>query len=363
MILKKLDTYIIKKYLASFFFTMFLISLVGIVIDYSEKINKYINADLSFIEVMSQYYLYYIPWINGLMWPLFSLIAVIFFTSRLAKDSEIIATLSGGVSIYRILVPYLIAACFISGLLWAGKNYVIPLSNKLKNEFEAEHLHKNIEQTLQNDIHFYLNPDQKIFIRRYIKRDSSGRIFRLEQFKNNNLVEVLKAEKLTFKEAPNLWTLKNYSIRKIDGLKEEIIVANSETLDTLLDLTPEDFTRNTKGMENMNTTDLKNYILRKKERGIGAEKNYLVELYLRSAQPFAIIILTIIGFAIAARKIRGGMGLHLAIGVIIGAAYVIVSQFSSTFSNNLSLDPMLGAWLPNVIFGIIALFLLSKSQK
>ncbi len=363
MMLKKFDGYIIKKYLASFFFTMFLITLIGIVIDYSEKINKFINADLSFFEVMLNYYLYFIPWINGLMWPLFSLIAVIFFTSRLAKDSEIIAVLSGGVSIYRILVPYLVAAFIISALLWAGKNYLIPHSNKLKNEFEAEVLRKNIEQTLQNDIHFYLNPDQKIFIRRYIKRDSSGRIFRLERFKDNNLVEVLKAEKLTFKEAPNLWTIKNYSIRRIDGLKEEIIIANSETLDTLLDLTPEDFTRNTKGMENMNTSDLKEYIQRKKERGIGAEKNYLVELYLRSSQPFAIIILTVIGFAIASRKIRGGMGLHLAIGVIIGAAYVVVSQFSSTFSNNLSLDPILGAWLPNVIFGLIALGLLLKSQK
>jgi lipopolysaccharide export system permease protein len=363
MILKKFDVYIIKKYLSSFFFTMFLITLVGIVIDYSEKISKFINADLNFFEVMLNYYLYFIPWINGLMWPLFSLIAVIFFTSRLAKDSEIIALLSGGVSIYRIIVPYLIAAGIISILLWAGKNYLIPHSNKLKNEFEAEYLHKNIEQTLENDIHFYLNPYEKIFIRRYIKRDSSGRIFRLEKFKDGNLVEVLKAEKLSFKESPNLWTIENYSIRKIDGINEGIKVSNSESLDTLLDLTPEDFTRNTKGMENMNTSDLKDYIRRKKDRGIGAEKNYLVELYLRSAQPFAIIILTIIGFAIASRKIRGGMGLHLAIGVIIGAAYVVVSQFSSTFSNNLSLEPILGAWLPNAIFGIIAIGLLLKSQK
>jgi lipopolysaccharide export system permease protein len=256
MLFKKLDAYIIKKYLASFFFTMFLISMVSIVIDYSEKINKYINADLNFIEVLSQYYLYYIPWINGLMWPLFSLIAVIFFTSRLAKNSEIIASLSGGISIYRILVPYLIAASIISGLLWLGKNYVIPLSNKTKNEFEAEVLRRNIEQTLQSDIHFYLNPNEKIFLRRYIKRDSSGRIFRLEKFEENTVVEVLKAEKIKFKEEPNRWTISNYSIRTIDGLNETIKISNSESKDTTLELTPEDFIRNTKGMENMNTTDL-----------------------------------------------------------------------------------------------------------
>ena len=173
----------------------------------------------------------------------------------------------------------------------------------------------------------------------------------------------LKAEKIKFKEEPNRWTISNYTIRTIDGLMETIKIANSESIDTTLELTPEDFIRNTKGMENMNTTDLQNYIKRKKERGLGAEKNHIVELYLRTSQPFAIIILTIIGFAIAARKTRGGMGLHLALGVIIGAAYVIISQFSSTFSNNLSLSPILGAWIPNVIFGIIALYLLFKAQK
>ena len=363
MFLKKLDTYIIKKFLVSFFFTMFLMTLMGVVIDYSEKINKFINADLNFAEAMSQYYLYYIPWVNGLLWPLFSLIAVIFFTSRLARDSEVIAALSGGISIYRLMVPYLIAAGIVSSLLWVGKNYVIPYSSRVKNEFEAEHLNKNTERTIHNDIHFFLNPEQKIFIRRYIKRDSSGRIFRMERFKNNKVVEVLKAEKISFKEEPNLWTINNYSIREVNGLNEKIINENSESIDTTLDLTPEDFVRNTRGMENMNTTDLKEYIRRKTERGIGAEKNFIVELYLRSSQPFAIIILTVLGFAIASRKVRGGMGLHLAVGVIVGSAYVIVSQFSSTFSNNLSLSPLLGAWIPNIVFGIICIFLVMKAQK
>ena len=342
---------------------MFLISMVGIVIDYSEKINRFINADLSFLEVMSQYYLYYIPWINGLMWPLFSLIAVIFFTSRIARNSEIIAALSGGVSYYRLLVPYMIAAFIISFLLWYGKNYVIPHSSKIKHEFESEYLKKNHERTLRDDIHFFLNPEEKVYIKRYIRRDSSGRIFRIEKFRNRKLVEVLKAEKLKLKEGPNLWTVEDYSIRTIDGMEETIEVSSGESLDTLLDLTPDDFVRNTKGMENMNTTDLKDYIQRKKERGVGAEKNYLVELHLRTSQPFAIIILTIIGFSLASRKVRGGMGLHLAIGVIIGATYVVVSQFSSTFSNNLSLDPFLGAWIPNILFGIVGGVLLLFSQK
>lgn len=349
--------------MVSFFFTTFLITLVSIVINYSEQIHRFIKADLSFIDVLTQYYIYYIPWINGLMWPLFSLISVIFFTSRLARNSEIVASLSSGVSHWRILVPYLFSALFIASLLWVGKNYVIPYSNKVKHDFESEILNKNHEKTMRDNIHFFLNQNEKIFIHRYLSRDTSALHFRLETFENGKLSRILSAEKISFKESPKIWTIKNYDIREINGLNESIFVASGEKLDTTIDLTHDDFVRNLKGMENMSTQDLMDHISRKKERGIGAEKNYLVELYLRTSQPFAIIILTIIGFAVASRKVRGGMGLHLAIGVVIGAAYVVISQFSSTFSNNLSLSPLLGAWIPNMLFGGVALYLLLRSQN
>ncbi len=342
---------------------MFLITMVSIVINYSEQIHRFIKAELNFFEVMSQYYIYYVPWINGLMWPLFSLISVIFFTSRLAKNSEIVASLSSGVSNWRILLPYIMAASIISTLLWVGKNYVIPYSNKEKHYFESEVLNKNHENVLRDNIHFFLNANEKIFIHRYLRRDTSALVFRLETFEDGELVKVLSAEKIDFKKAPKLWTIKNYDIREINGLNESIKIASGEKLDTIIDLTHDDFVRNTKGMENMSTKDLREHIQRKRERGISAEKNYLVELHLRNAQPFAIIILTIIGFAVASRKVRGGMGLHLAIGVTIGAAYVVISQFSSTFSNNLSLSPFLGAWIPNIIFGVVALFLMFRGQN
>ena len=361
--MKKLDLYIIKKYLVSFFFTTFLITLVSIVINYSEQVHRFIKADLGFVDVMSQYYLYYIPWINGLMWPLFSLISVIFFTSRLAKNSEIVASLSSGISNWRILVPYLVSAFIISFILWIGKNYIIPYSNKVKHDFESEVLDKDHKKTMRDNIHFFLNQDQKIFIHRYLSRDTSAMQFRLETFQDGELTKVLSAERLSFKEAPKLWTVKNYDIREINGMQESIVVAHGETMDTIIDLTHDDFVRNTKGMENMSTSDLREHILRKKERGISAEKNYLVELHLRTSQPFAIIILTIIGFAVASRKTRGGMGLHLAIGVIIGAAYVVISQFSSTFSNNLSLSPLLGAWIPNLLFAAVAVYLMIRGQN
>ncbi len=336
---------------------------MAVVVDFSEKVNRFIDAELGIGEILGQYYLNFIPWINGMMWPLFSLIAVIFFTSRLAKNSEIIALLSSGVSFNRLLVPYLMAAMFIACLLWAGKNYLIPHNCKIKNDFESEHLRKNLKKTLNNDIHFFLNPNEKLYIRYYRKSDTTAQTFRLESFDENRLVRVLKAEKLKFKSEPNTWTLLDYSIRRFNGIEEEMLVSDGEKLDTILDLTPEDFVLNTKLMENMTTNDLNQYIDRVRERGLGDAKSFLIEKHLRQSQPFTIIILTIIGFAVSARKVRGGLGLHLAVGVILGAAFVIISKFAATFSNNLSLSPALGAWLPNIFFLFIALYLIKVSQK
>ncbi|MDB4438917.1 LptF/LptG family permease [bacterium] len=361
--LKKFDIYIIKKYLSSFFFTMLLITLMAVVIDFSEKINRFIDAELPISRILGEYYLNFIPWINGMMWPLFSLIAVIFFTSRLAKNSEIVALLSSGISFNRIIWPYIVSASIIASLLWVGKNYVIPHSCKIKNNFEAEHLSKKHEKTLNSDVHFFLNPDEKVYIRYYRRADTTAQSFRLEKFSDNKLIEVLKAEKLVFKKAPNEWTFKNYSIREFNGNKETLTKFDRQSKDTILDLTPDDFIQNMKQMENMTTRDLNEFIKREKGRGLGEAKNFLIEKHMRQSQPFTIIILTLIGLAVAARKVRGGMGLHLALGVVIGAAFVILSKFAATFSNNLSLSPALGAWLPNIFFGVIALWLLRGSQK
>lgn len=361
--LKKLDLYIIKKYLGSFLFTMVLITMVSIVVNFSEKIHKFIDAELSTLDVIKDYYIPFIPWINGLMWPLFSLIAVVFFTSRMAKNTEVVAMLSSGMSFNRFLVPYLIGGGLIAGVFWVGKNYLIPYSNKLKNEFEYEYLTKKHKTTLNNNVHFFLNEDEKVYIRYYRKRDTTAQGFRLEQFQDGKLAMTLKADRLLFKEEPNKWTIKDYDIRTFDGMDETFLDAHGESKDTTLNLTPNDFIQNMKIMENMNTSDLRTYVEREKERGVGASKNFLIELHRRNSEPFSIIILTLIGAAISSRKVRGGLGLHLAIGIIIGATFVIISQFSATFSNNLSLSPFLGAWLPNLIFSLVAIYLIMKSQK
>ncbi len=361
--MKTIDRYIIKKYLGSFFFTMLLISMVAVVIDFSEKVAKFIDAELPVSQIISQYYIHFIPWINGRLWPLFALISVIFFTSRMAKNSEIIAALSGGISFYRLLIPYLAAGLMIALLLWIGKNYVIPKSCKVKNTFESTYLSKHLNKTLNNDIHMFLSENEKMFLRFYRKKDTTGQSFRLERFKDGELVAYTKANRILFKKEPNVWTLKDYEQRELSGMNEFYLSGQGASLDTVLDLTPEDFVRNTKLMETMTSRDLRDFIDREQQRGLNAAKNYRVEFHQRNADPFSIIILTIIGMAVASRKVRGGMGLHLAVGVVIGATFVIVSQFSATFSNNLSMTPALGAWIPNAIFTVIAAILLYFSQK
>ncbi len=362
--IKKLDQYIIKKYLSTFFFTVLLMTMVAVVIDVSERINKFINNPVTLQEIILEYYLPFIPWINGLMWPLFAMMAVIFFTSRMAKNSEIISMLSAGVSYRRILVPYMVAAGIIAGLLWVGSNYVIPKSTKIKNEFESKYFSKSQRKTMSSNVHFYLSPMEKVFIRYYRDRDSSAHSFRIEKFNDRHQINyILKADRLKLKEYPHRWTLINYEEREFNDDGEELRLFKKSQKDTTLNFSPDDFVRHTKQMEMMTTSDLRKFIEIEKSRGIGAAKKFEVQLYKRTADAFTIIILTLIGVAVASRKVRGGMGIHLAVGVIIGAAFVVLSKFSETFCNNLSLSPMMGVWLPNIFFGIIGFILLRKAQQ
>lgn len=361
--IKRLDSYIIRQYLLTFFFTIVLVTMVAVTIDFFENVDKFLTRDISIKALIVDYYFNFIPWINGQLWPLFSLIAVIFFTSRLAKQSEIIAILSSGVSFYRILLPFCVGAGIIASIHWVGSNYVIPKSTKKYNEFRSEHIRRSGRQVKSSNVHFFIGPDQKAFIRMYSDRDSSARGFRIETFDEGGITGLLKAKRIKFKEAPNKWTLQNYEYRTFDGLSETLSIHEGEELDTTINITPKDFVRYTRQMEMMTTSELKEYIQIEKDRGVDTAKKYIMQIHKRNADPFTILILTIIGVAVAARKTRGGIGIHLAVGVILGATYVILSKFSETFSTNMSLSPGLGIWIPNITFMIVAIYLIAKAQK
>jgi len=358
-----LDRYIVKKYMSTFFFTMLLITMIAITIDYFERVDKFINSNLSAREIIEGYYIHFVPWINGLLWPLFALLAVIFFTSRMARNSEIISILSAKVSYSRLIRPYMIGAGILATLLWIGNNYIIPKSNRLKNEFESQYIRASAKTTLNHNIHFWLSPNEKVFIRSYSSEDSSGRTFRLERFENHQLTYALKANKIKYLGKANQWRLEGYEVRTFGKLSETLDSRPNEHKDTVFSFLPQDFTRYTKQMEMMNTSDLREFLRYEQAKGLDSGKKYSIELYRRTADPFTIFILTLIGVAVASRKVRGGMGFHLAAGVVIGAVFVILSKFSTTFSTNLSLPPGLGVWIPNIFFSCVAWFLVRNAQK
>ena len=362
--MKILDWYIIKKFLGTFFYTVVIFTVVSVVINVSERVDYFIRAKLTVNEIVFDYYVHFVPWINGLLWPLFALISVIFLTSRMARDSEIITMLNAGMDFKRVLKPMVISALFISALLWVGNNYVIPLSTKKKVEFESEYFKKSNRRVLTNNLHWFISENEKIFCRHYRTKDSTVQTFRLERYSEfGKLESVFKARSLKFKSAPSTWEAEDYELRKFIGTDNFSSDFSRGKMDTTIALYPDDFVTHTKQMEMMVTSDLKDLIITEKSRGLGNTKKYEIELYRRTSDPFSVIILTLIGGCLASRKIRGGLGFHLAAGIGLGALFVVISKFTVTFATNLNMQPVLGCWLPNIIFGLVCFYLYKWAQS
>jgi len=361
--LKKLDKYIIRKYLSSFFFVVLICSLIAISIDFSEKIDDFIEDSAPIKEIIFNYYMNFVIWINGLLWPLFTLIAVIFFTSRLANNSEVLSILNAGVSFRRLCRPYLIAASLITGILLISNHFIIPYGNKVRLDFEHTYIWKHSDKGKANDVHFFIGPDTKVYIKFWKKKSATAQTFHLEKIVDNKLTYLMKANKAEWKGPPNNWRLHDYQIRTFDENNETFVNGKGMEMDTTLNLKPEDFVRYLNHKEMMDTPELSKFIVEERGRGSGNTKNYEVELHRRTADPFSIIILTLIGLSIAGRKVRGGIGLHILIGLIIGGLYIFLSRFSSIFAENNRIPTLLGVWVPNIIFGIVAIIMMFRAQK
>ncbi len=349
----------------TFFYTVILITMVSVAMDVSERIGKFISHDLGFWQVASEYYIHYVPWINGELWPLFAFLSVIFFTSRMARDSEIIALLSAGIDYTRILRPMMIAALLIATMHWVGENYIIPKSNYHLNEFKSKYIKPSLKTVLTNDVQFFIGPNQKIYCRYFTAKDSSLSKFRVEQFDSTGqLVSLMRADRLTYQSASDTWSAKDYELRTFSHDEEGLLIGEkNETLDTTLNMVPSDFIRHSRQMEIMTTPDLREHVRYEQAKGLDNTKKYIIEAYKRTAAPFTILILTLIGASIGTKKVRGGLGMHLAIGVAIGAGYVVISKFGETFASNLNVPALLGVWLPNILFILITAYLLRNAQK
>lgn len=361
--MRRIDKYIFFKYLSTFAFTVLVMTLIACVIDFSEKVEDFIDNSATTREILLEYYLTFIPHINGLIFPLYALISVIFFTSRMAFNSEVISILGAGISFQRMLVPYVAAASVIFGIHMLANHLIIPYGNKTRLKFENKYTDRGSNSARTDNIHLFLDPYTKVFIRHYNRIDTSMTGLRIEKIVNGELLYLLKSEKTKWLGPPNRWRFEKYETHTFRGLSESFTKISTTTLDTTLSLTPQDFIRYTNQKDMITTPELLQTIQREKSRGTGNTKIYDIEFHRRTADAFTILILTIIGVSVAARKVRGGMGLHLAVGVGIGALFIFLSKFSVTFATGPNMPAMLGVWIPNMIFMGVAGYLIAKAQK
>ncbi|RXQ87495.1 YjgP/YjgQ family permease [Ancylomarina salipaludis] len=356
----KLDLYIIRKFLGTFFFAIILIISITIIFDFSEKIDNFIDKEAPFKAVIFDYYVNFIPYFANLFSALFTFISVIYFTSKMAYDTEIIAILSSGVSFRRMMFPYFISALIIGIFSFFLSNFIIPPANAKRLAFTETYLKKRFVNKERN-IHRQIEPGLFIYMSNFETSSQTGYKFSLEKFEGKQLVSKLTSRSIKWNKDKEKWTIKDYFIRNIDGDKESF--ENGRSIDTLLNFGPEEFSRRTDVVEAMNMFELDNFIDEQIMRGDSNISAYKIEKYRRIANPFSAFILTLIGVSLACRKVRGGMGLHLGIGLALSFSFILFQQISTVFATNGSMNPLLAVWLPNILFSFIAVYLYRVAPK
>lgn len=364
--MKKLDRYILKNFFVTFIFSMLVLTVVAMAVDTSERTDDFVKSGLSTAQIIKQYYFGFVPWIWGLLYPLFVFIAVIFFTSKMALRSEVIAILASGTSYNRWLRPYLIGGVFFAVVLWFANRYTIPRANEIKWTFQANYIDKgnnnpNLTSFCSGCFYRRIDSITYIGIRNYDTATKSAGPFFLEKVRSNKVFYNLRAQRMEWDTSKNNWKLSFVVERKIDPMKETIREISSMNIN--LQLKPKDLRRDEYLKDKLTTPELINYIKTEEQRGTEGLNALKVERYRRSATPITVLILTIIGAVIAGRKTRGGSGLHLAIGVSIAAILIISDRFSTVFSVKGNVPPLIAAWLPNIAFAFVALFFYLRAPK
>ncbi len=361
--IKRLDIYIIKKFLGTFFFALALIICIAIVFDLSEKMDDFLDRGVSMNAIIFEYYLNFIPYFANLFSALFVFISVIFFTSRMAAKSEFVAIFSSGVSFNRLLVPYFIAASIITCFSFVLGYYVIPDANKARLEFQNMYIRSSSRSALYGEynIHRQIEPGVYFYVESYNKNRNVGIRVTMEEFDNMELVSKLSADMMVWDTVKNKWIMQNYYIRTFDGNKESIISGIS--LDTTIRITPEDFERQSNIVEAMNRRELNEYIKEQKMMGTSDVVNSEIEKYMRTSVPFATYILTIIGAALSVRKIRGGIGINIGIGLLLSFSYILFIRFSTVFALSGMFSAALSMWIPNIIYLLIAIAIYMMAPK
>lgn len=363
--LKKLDWYILKKFLGTFLFTMLVITVIAVVIDTSEKADDFVRSGLSAGQLVMMYYIGFIPFIMSMIYPLMVFIAVIYFSSKMAGRSEFIAILAGGVRYNRMLRPYLIGSVFLALIFWLASQYWVPRANEIRTDFQAVYVDRN--SSYNGDPYrtnnFYLRVDPTTFVgfRYYDTVNKSASNFFLQKLKGNQVHHTVRAETVRWDPIRKDWKLTGVIERDVDGLNEKLTKLDSMHVN--LNVQPRELRRDDYLKDKLTTPELHQFIHMEEVRGSEGLNTYKVELYHRDATPFSVILMAIIGAIIASRKIRGGSGLHLAVGIVMAAIFVVMDKFAVTFSTKGNLPPMLAAWLPNIIFTGVAGVIYVRTPK
>ena len=366
--MKKLDGYILKKLYVTFFFCMLLFTVIAVAVDSSEKTDDFVRTGLSTSELITKYYFGFVPYIWGLLFPLFVFIAVIFFTSRMAARSEIIAILASGTSFNRFLLPFLLGGFSLAMLLWWGSQQLIPRANEIRADFQTQYLDKNDPYKNRNEGNgcyncFYLKADSNTYIgiTNYdTARKYAGGFF-LDRIKGNKVVYNLRADYMEWDTAKKNWRLGNVIERVVDSMKE--VVTRLPSKNITLNFRPDELRKDDYLKDKLTSAALRQFIRREELRGSEGLNALKIEQYRRTATPFSVLLLTFIGAVIASRKTRGGSGLHLALGIVIAAFFILSDRFSTVFSIKGNLNPLVAVWIPNVFFMGVAYWLYRKAPK
>ena len=357
----KIDWYIAKKFISTFFLSMLLIIVVVIIFDLSEKIDGFIKNEAPLKAIVFDYYCNYIPYLVNMFASLFVFITVIFFTSRMAANSEIIAILSCGVSFHRMIVPFLASAALIALLSLGLTFFVIPHANATRVEFEAKYIKRHNNYNLRN-IHYQISPGQFVYIESFSRWNNTAYKFTIEDMDGHRLTRKVSAETAVWDSTMAGWHLNKVFIRDYtSGLKDN--VSFKEQQDTVIALQIKDLFNNEKTVETLNIRELNELIATQRMRGDQNVMYAAIERQRRLTMPFSALILTIIGVSLSARKRRGGIGWNIAIGIALAFSYIFFLRMSEMFVYTDTLPPGIALWLPNLLYMIIAYFLYKRACK
>jgi lipopolysaccharide export system permease protein len=351
--LKTLDKYLIRKFLTTYVFAVFIIVLVIVVIDFVEKNDNFIETKAPMRAILLDYYLNLAPYWANYISPLMIFISTVFFTAKLASHTEIIAILSTGTSFRRLMLPYIAGASVVAAFSFVMVGWVLPKANKTRIAFENQYIEDKY-YFADRDIHMAVQKNVYAYLSSYDNSSKTAFDFTLEKIENRQLVEKLTARRAVYLDSLKKWQIYDYRIRKIGIMKDQLVMSGSAPLDTAINMLPSDFENSNNLHETMTIPQLRNRIALINSRGAEGVAIFEIEYFQRFATPFAVVILSIMGLIVSARKSRGGVGLQIAIGFVLAFIYILFYIMSKGIAESGNMPPLLAVWLPNIVFSLIA---------